>query len=584
MPTLALSLTLTSLAVIARGGASGPLYDFTKGLPPALAALFFRSGLGTTVDAAGNVVYGDHNILRRSDDLSALWSFDGGATNVGAGNPIDGYATARLTGSVTLSGAWQTLGGTFAVGDVVVYECYVNRISGPMSLFIRFFNQGGIEWNQSTLTLTETNASGTQVLASGWEAVPGGYRIWMRHRFSAGGTHYAYYNFRSNIGATVGDFAGWIVRGPNRLPYVRTAANEIYIPRITHNPVTLASQGLLVEAQGTNLVSTNFANWTAFRTNTITVDGDGWSQFTWSGSAPGSFGAFRQDAPTWIANQTYAYACDIKPDQATQTIRFDYVNTASGFVGGTSEFAFTGSGASCAITNSGGAVGYADPLGGGAWRCWIVFTITASPNYHYIALGQFSGVVGGSSFKARFPQLEIGLVPTSRIPNPGTGTVVRTQDGNWDITGAPFTALWGAGSERTIIVEWWDTTNGADISYDLFGVNTTNADRIVFYKVAGSPNFVGLVTVGGVNLWSFALGTVIPGGRNKLAFSVTGSQVYATLNGASPVTNTVATPPVNKARIAGSQVAIGDFRSTLASLDSRPTALTGAALQALSAL
>lgn len=235
---------------------------------------------------------------------------------------------------------------------------------------------------------------------------------------------------------------------------------------------------------------------------------------------------------------------------------------------------FTGTGT---VTLSG--VSTAGPLVGTGTgetnRVSLTFTPTA---------GALTMTVSGTCTNA---QLEAGSVATSVIPQSTAGSLVRSGDGNWDITGADFTTLWGSGSERTIIVEWWDTGAGAVKEIVMFTEATAYNDSIAFFR-NGSNTCILHIYVGAVNQasLSFAMqtGTLAAPARNKAAIAITPTGVRLSVNGAAEAAATSLMPNPNQVRIAGANLGFGDAQHILKSLSSRPTAITGAALQSLSAL
>jgi hypothetical protein len=189
-------------------------------------------------------------------------------------------------------------------------------------------------------------------------------------------------------------------------------------------------------------------------------------------------------------------------------------------------------------------------------------------------------------------QLEAGAVATSRIPNPGTGSLVRSADGNWDIAGAQFTALWGAGSERTIIVEWWDTGAAPGWYSEIFVAanGPSYADSVSLIKWTNDGLELALHN-GLTQTFSRRVGTVNRGtlstpARNRAAVRiVNGGAVRVSVNGGATDgsgTSLFGTP--DQLQIAGAPRGWGPAQHILTQLDAVFAPQTDAALQALSAL
>jgi hypothetical protein len=227
---------------------------------------------------------------------------------------------------------------------------------------------------------------------------------------------------------------------------------------------------------------------------------------------------------------------------------------------------FTGTGT---VTLSGVATGSLVGTGAGeSNRVKLTFTPTA---------GSLTLTVTGTVTDA---QLELGAVVTSVVPTPSSSQV-RSADPIWDLTGAAFTALWGTGSERTIIVEWYDTGAAA---YDVFVAHSSGsiAESAGIYVSGGNIKY--RARTGGVDQIDLTIGTIAANGRNKCAFRFGSGAFGASRNGAAEVTGTGTIPAPTHGRISGTSLYAGAAQDILTSLDSRPTAITGAALQALSAL
>jgi hypothetical protein len=368
--------------------------------------------------------------------------------------------------------------------------------------------------------------------------------------------------------------------GPISGPIVETAATAVYLPRLTHSTLGVPL-GTLIEGQATNLAKRTSdigaAEWLTLSASKIGA-GDplpfgGTKYIVNLGATGGAFtgaSGLYQSAAVFAASTAYTLTVYASAVSGTVTARigfFDGVTddgSADIVIGATPkrlEYTRTTAGGAGA-----GNFSIRNKLAGGAQGDLVIWAwdLVASP------------------------------VATSHIPNPGTGTMVRAGDGNWDLTGADFTAIWGSGSERTIVVEWWDT--GADSYRDIFVVRKPGgaadyADSIALIKYPG-PNFYLVSYIGTTGTSSPILlggnfGTLAAPVRNRVAYSVSASGVITvSLNGAAPFASSPGAAPagVTDARIAGASLGWGPYQDILSSIRIVPTALTGSALQALSAL
>lgn len=586
MPRLrATRLTAVAQATRAAVAPFVPTYSFTGSSLPAPFDALTRGGLGTRIDSAGLVGYGAHNRLLQSDDLSSgSWSRSGILTPVAVGTTPGGKPFWSIIPDAT-SGAHSIQRTINTAGPkrmrAVVKAAGINYvIITDNTTFSRSFNLstgavGGVGVGVGTVTalgggVYELYVEGTASSSTQFKIEP--------HPVDSG----AGFTGDGVSGIWVGECDDQAT--PSPAAHVATTSAAKYLLRQTHHPVTHTALGLLVEGAATNLVSTNFANWSVFRSKPITVGADGWTLFEYDGVSAPSYGAYLQNAPVWVGGATYRFALDIWPGQATQTIRFNYVDSNSGYTGGTSTFAFTDSGASCTITNAGGAVGTARRISPtGAWRCVVSFSVISEPTYNYIDFGQNAGVVSGSSFRARLPQVEIGSVPTSPIPNPITGSMLRVADAISDTTA--YAAVFG--SAGAMSVRWDDSAHGAigKRAYDVLtcsasGTTTSEAWSI---GVTAAGGVEVLCRTGGVTT-TLALGAGTVGGKNTVVLSWGGGTVRASLNGGSEQSGSSAPPACNTLHTGDSASIKGAATTIIGWINNEGTSLLGAgAVQALCA-
>jgi hypothetical protein len=556
------------------GGASGPLYDFTKGLPPALASLFFRSGLGTTIDSAGNVAYGAHNICVQSQKFDTSWTLNGGYLAFGAGSVQNTTATtapdgtntaALLVAGPSTATAKSLFSTTSGAADTLAVRV---KAAGYTKVCVKESASTGryVSFNLATASAIET--SGGIAAISITSEGDGWYTLSFRMTTTAASSTLqfnilapTYTTGDPNSSTFVGDGVGgvyiWgaqINNGP-LTAYVPTTTAAVYLPRITHNPASpFAAQGLLVEAQGTNLAAQtdNLSTWSVSDLATV-------GSVVASPTGTGRVVSFASS----VSSQFWR---SLSGTSAERTYSI-WARSATGRA-----FRFK-------VWTGAVEVLSADIPTSTVWQRYTFTHTSAVSNFGFV--NRAAGGAGDVEFDA--PQVEASPVATSYIPNPGTGTVVRTADGNWDITGAAFTNLWGPGSERTIIVEWWDT--GASLADILMAhANPGIGESLGLYRSGAAISFWS--RAGGVNQFvGGSANLIVTGGRNKCAFSFGPSGFAGSLNGGSVFSGTGTVPTPTALRIAGASIISGGpFQQTLASLDSRPTALTGSALQALSAL
>jgi hypothetical protein len=321
----------------------------------------------------------------------------------------------------------------------------------------------------------------------------GVYKVSGNLTIAGGSANYGVVKYSSNNSRTF-KVTGYQINAGALTSYVPTTTAPVYLMRTPD--YTYGVPGLLLEGARTNLASTAFTNWTTFRSAAPTEGGDGFWSFVATGTAP-DFGAFRQNAPTWFSNTGYCYSVEIIP-VAGRTYAIEFVDTASGFLGGASTFAFSTPSSAPTIVNSGRATGQAVLTQRGSWLVWITFTTQAAPNYNYYAARCASHFGSGELLKMTLPQLEIGSYPTSRIPNATIGTLLRVADPA-PMTGALFTEYFGSPATGAVLVEF------------------------SFPRVVGGgtvfPTVWEIALIGGelLRLWTNHLGQVVMGGYGGVA-------------------------------------------------------------------
>jgi hypothetical protein len=240
----------------------------------------------------------------------------------------------------------------------------------------------------------------------------------------------------------------------NTFGIVRAATNE---SRFDHDPVTLASRGLLIEESRTNLTvrSDDFgaSEWNASSQRNLTVTAND----TTSPSGATDADRLTVGATTTVyqviqnlpasgnltSGTAYTVSCFFKPNQVTR-VSIWAGNAVT--LPADAMFDLTGSGS--VVANAFGTASI-QQYPNGWYRCIITGTAgaTSSTTLRISPVSGTSRTYAGNSvdsFWAWGAQLEAGSFPTSYIPTT-TGSVVRSAD-VCSITGANFTSFYNSTS------------------------------------------------------------------------------------------------------------------------------------------
>lgn len=297
---------------------------------------------------------------------------------------------------------------------------------------------------------------------------------------------------------------------------MQTAA--IDVPRFSYNPETLEFEGLLIEEQGTNLLtySEQFDNaaWEKVSTTitanaetapdgTVTMD-----KFIATSSGGISYRLVRQHGTAVTSGLVYCYSVYVKAgEESVVTIRFETTNSAFTFAFATFDLS---SGTVSSNTAESAGIEY---IGNGIYRVWATKTATATANGRaQIQLRNFTYV--GDDVSGLYiwgAQLEAGAFPTSYIKTEGT-SVTREADivpgvvsnvpeddyPEWD--GATGYDL----GERAIVIS--DNGSPAVFYHNVYesliagtGTNTGNDPTLDLQWPDGEP--VNWILVGATNRW-----------------------------------------------------------------------------------
>jgi len=475
----------------------------------------------------------EENLLLRSQDYSATWAA-ASLTPVTGKTAPDGTATAT---EFTASGANGTLTQSVtAIAAEYTFSVYLRRVTGTGDIDITA-DSGGT-WVTQTITSSWARYTVTQTLTAGTRT-PGIRIVTSGDQIEVWG---AQLEQRSAATAYTPTTTQAIT---NYIPTLLTAPAGV--PRFDHNPTTGESLGLLVEEQGTNLLtySQEFdnaawtkANVTVSANSVVAPDG------TTTADTLIENTALAEHSVSQVASNNggnYTFTCYTKASGRTFA-RLKYYDSANNRYGAVFNLS-TG-----AVTNDpntgSGVIVLSSTLnvGNGWWRLSItgnaptianaIFeismatsaTTTTNPSVSYTGDGTSGIYIWGA-------QLETGAFPTSYIPTT-SASVTRTADAA-SMTGANFSS-WYNSNEGSVQVT-------SDNSYIRLSVNTypNNINTFRGLGVAFGTDFSAVGPIWGPRWLSQSNNTVYVGAWN---YNGGGTEEDANINNTIPVQiiNTIA--------------------------------------------
>jgi hypothetical protein len=361
------------------------------------------------------------------------------------------------------------------------------------------------------------------------------------------------------------------------------------VPRFDHNPITGESLGLLVEDARTNLLrrSEEFNlssiwgfNGTVSGNAAVSPDGLTTAEKLNETSTTGSFFVFQ--GVTYVSGNAYTlsvyakkaernFLCLRLPGSTFGLSTDAYFNLNTGTVGTT--------------VNS--PVATISDAGNGWYRCSITKTATASTSGNlqiFVSNADATTTYTGTAGSAIYiwgAQLEIGSTPSSYIPTVASA-VTRAAD-VVSIGGTNFSS-WYNQTEGTVFVEWSSYAAGTQRYLADFETATLGSSRIDIN--INTSNVVNPRTVvGGTTPVSLTTGTYTANTSAKVAFACKVTDYAASLNGATPATNSsIVSPPSPLTQLfIGSLYAGFQINGRIKRFTYWPTRLSNAALQVLTA-
>jgi hypothetical protein len=364
-------------------------------------------------------------------------------------------------------------------------------------------------------------------------------------------------------------------------------------PRFDYNPVTLASNGLLIEEQRTNLVtySEQFDNaaWgkgnSSITANTIvspdgTLDADKVVEDTANNTHRVSVSNVSVTSGTAYTFSIFAKAAE------RSAVQLSFGSDASAFPITQAIFSLTGSGSF--VNNGGTPNAVITNLGNGWYRCSVTATASSTTSSGVLRIFVCNGTTAGSdSYTGNGTsglyiwgaQLEAGAFPTSYIPTVAA-QVTRSADVAV-MTGTNFSS-WYNQTEGTVYAEY---VKYANVGSRIVAISnsTINAQIRLTGSVAVNirPDWQ-IIDGGTVQANVLAVNTIAPNIFAKSAGAYAVNSFNQATNAVLGVEDTSGTvPPVSQMNIGANEVGIANLNGYIRKIAYYPQRLPNAQLQAL---
>jgi len=557
----------TANATTQAGGVPAATFDLNFTTDPYVGTRFGRASRATFVNSSGFIQAAETNLALYSNQLNnSYWTVGSETITANAAVAPDGTSTAaRHTELSTTSfhGMQRSSVAGVTAGSPHTFSIYVKRDpTSPsvrnVSLWLYYdlsatpnSSRNGVLFNTATGAYINQSTFNSSGVSYGSEDVGNGwFRYWVTvtapatatgmrcgiYMFQDGTTTLTDYRAETYAGngSSVLYWGPQLVASASRLPYVHTAASAVGTPRITHDPVTLAPLGLLMEPAATNNLLRS-EDWSAVWVLA------GSTQTANSATSPsGVSNGTRLSEDTTVgahetyqsigASQNYCFSVFLKAQQRTAASTTIY-RAANDWVTCTFNLS-AGTAGTVAVGSASGwsnAAATIENYGNGWYRCSVRAT-------HSSSSGSFAGISLNSSatptrqanngiegyagntangLLAWGAQVEFtNAPPTSYIPT-AAATVTRSADG-WNIMPAEMSTLWNQ-SQGSLVAKGRIYTPFTNGGLARVGVGGTNANS--YFTSIASSQVRPAIRVAGANFSSGPTGLPTSGAVVNIGFS-----------------------------------------------------------------
>jgi len=500
---------------------------------------FSRASAATEIGPDGLIRYAPENLILQSQNFdNAAWSKFSGSVFAGK---VDGPLPASLADrfTITVGSTLARIEQSISVQGTVTFSVWM-RADAPKLITVTGLGSNAplnltTSWNRFTFTRTSVNITNTPVtLFIGNDLTP--FEVW----------------------------GAQLERHTSARTYIPTTTAQVFGARFDHNPVTLASRGLLIEESRTNSFTRsddfNNADWvkqgTTISSNVATSpDGATTADRLVEDTSNGLHLTYQERTITAGSTQTLTVFAKADTRSVIRLQIFNSVNSSGvtcGFDLATGEIQ-SGDAASNFVNGS-GATASIQAIGSGWFRCRLTGIVdgisTACRGFARLkgTGSQFSYEGDGTSGVLIWgAQLEAGSFPTSYIPT--TTTALTRSADVCSITGSAFSGFYNQ-SEGTMLTNAFTPASG---DRTVLAADDNTANEMIRLRTEGTNPFFK-VTDGGSEVVAIDAGTVTANTAFKLIGAYKVNDFASSINGGSAVTDTTGTiPTVDRMRIGAGQ-------------------------------
>lgn len=367
----------------------------------------------------------------------------------------------------------------------------------------------------------------------------------INNRYAVNGVEYAYSDLFTHTRSTTG------TRFNSSGQMVTEAINE---PRFNFDPVTLATKGLLLEEQRTNILTRSDVPFTSWSTSggSKTASGDTFLGYFTNGAVIATSGVIWNGqvvaTTNWVSGTVYSWSLFVKAGTSGKVLMYlrDYTAGIESAMEGTLGTTLT------AINVSAGAITNTNFISvDGGYIYYGTFTPNSTPLSSTLRISPAS-LVAGETVIVYGAQLEAGAFPTSFIAT-AAGAVTRGAD-----------SILNSSANVVPFASWYNATEGCfNPTFKYIGMTVAEYPKIMMATDAGETNRIGVLindsATPTVDFHSFVGGTYQGIGTpalnptniiTKAAGSYKNNDGAIARNGASPTTDAVfGIPTVDRLKV-----------------------------------